>query len=53
MAASTAIHLDEIGQITLTVTNLDEARAFYRDTLGMRILFDAGPSPSCSAGRCG
>lgn len=36
------IHLDEIRQIALTVTNLDEARAFYRDVLGMRFLFDAG-----------
>lgn len=41
-AATTPIHLDEIGQIALTVPNLDEARAFYRDTLGMKFLFDAG-----------
>ena len=40
--AATAVHLDAIGQIALTVTNLDEARAFYRDTLGMQFLFDAG-----------
>ncbi|HZZ39494.1 MAG TPA: VOC family protein [Acidobacteriaceae bacterium] len=39
---TTSVHLDNIGQIALTVTNLDEARAFYRDTLGMRFLFDAG-----------
>jgi methylmalonyl-CoA/ethylmalonyl-CoA epimerase len=36
------VHLGEIGQIALTVGNLDEARAFYRDTLGMKFLFDAG-----------
>lgn len=42
MAAASAVHLDEIGQIALTVTHLDQARAFYRDTLGMRFLFDAG-----------
>ena len=42
MQATTAVHLDNIGQIALTVTNIDEARAFYRDTLGMRFLFDAG-----------
>jgi catechol 2,3-dioxygenase-like lactoylglutathione lyase family enzyme len=43
MAATTIpVHLDEIGQIALTVADLDAARAFYRDTLGMRFLFDAG-----------
>jgi methylmalonyl-CoA/ethylmalonyl-CoA epimerase len=37
-----AVHLDEIGQIALTVGNLEEAKVFYRDVLGMRFLFDAG-----------
>jgi methylmalonyl-CoA/ethylmalonyl-CoA epimerase len=37
-----AVHLDAIGQIALTVANLDEAKTFYRDTLGMPFLFDAG-----------
>jgi methylmalonyl-CoA/ethylmalonyl-CoA epimerase len=37
-----AVQLHEIGQIALTVTNLDDARAFYRDILGMQFLFDAG-----------
>lgn len=41
-AIDVPIQLDEIGQIALTVSNLDEARVFYRDTLGMRFLFDAG-----------
>ena len=41
-AATIPVHLDEIGQIALTVTDLDAARAFYRDALGMRFLFDAG-----------
>ncbi len=36
------VHLEEIAQIALTVQNLDEAKTFYRDTLGMRFLFDAG-----------
>jgi methylmalonyl-CoA/ethylmalonyl-CoA epimerase len=36
------VHLDEIAQIALTVQNLEEAKLFYRDTLGMRFLFDAG-----------
>jgi methylmalonyl-CoA/ethylmalonyl-CoA epimerase len=39
---ATAVHLDDIGQIALTVANLDDARTFYRDTLGMKFLFDAG-----------
>jgi catechol 2,3-dioxygenase-like lactoylglutathione lyase family enzyme len=33
--------LAQIGQIGLTVTNLDRAIDFYRDTLGMRFLFRA------------
>lgn len=41
-AATTALQLDDIGQIAFSVANLDEARAFYRDVLGMQFLFDAG-----------
>jgi len=37
-----AVHLDEIGQVALTVTNLKEAKVFYREVLGMRFLFEAG-----------
>lgn len=37
------VQFDKIGQIAITVTDLDRARAFYRDVLGMRFLFDAGP----------
>jgi methylmalonyl-CoA/ethylmalonyl-CoA epimerase len=40
--AAAAVHLDEIGQIAVTVVNLEEAKAFYGDVLGMRFLFDAG-----------
>ncbi|HEX4310285.1 MAG TPA: VOC family protein [Acidobacteriaceae bacterium] len=36
------VHLSEIGQIALTVGNLEESKAFYRDTLGIQFLFDAG-----------
>jgi|ERR1700728_3007180 methylmalonyl-CoA/ethylmalonyl-CoA epimerase len=36
------VHLEEIGQIALTVGNLEEAKTFYRDRLGMKFLFDAG-----------
>ncbi|HEX4038545.1 MAG TPA: VOC family protein [Acidobacteriaceae bacterium] len=34
--------LGEIGQIALTVPDLEEAKAFYRDVLGIPFLFDAG-----------
>jgi methylmalonyl-CoA/ethylmalonyl-CoA epimerase len=33
------LHLSAIGQIALTVTQVDRAIAFYRDTLGMKLLF--------------
>ena len=32
-----------IGQASINVHDLDRAMAFYRDTLGMRFLFQAGP----------
>ena len=34
--------LNAIGQIAVTVTDLPRAIAFYRDTLGIRFLFQAG-----------
>jgi methylmalonyl-CoA/ethylmalonyl-CoA epimerase len=37
-----AIHLDRIGQIAVTVSDLARAKDFYRNTLGMKFLFDAG-----------
>ena len=36
------VHLEKIGQVALTVTDLARAREFYQHTLGMRFLFDAG-----------
>ena len=33
-----------IGQIAVVCKDVPRARAFYRDTLGIRHLFDAGPS---------
>jgi predicted enzyme related to lactoylglutathione lyase len=33
------ITLDTIGQIHVTVTDIDESVAFYRDVLGMKFLF--------------
>ena len=38
--------LDSIGQIAILVQNMDRARAFYRDVLGLQHLFDAGPTLS-------
>ncbi len=35
--------LGDIGQITLTVNDLDKAVAFYRDALGLKHLFSAPP----------
>jgi catechol 2,3-dioxygenase-like lactoylglutathione lyase family enzyme len=32
-----------IGQLSINVHDLDRAVAFYRDTLGLRFLFQAGP----------
>jgi methylmalonyl-CoA/ethylmalonyl-CoA epimerase len=37
-----AVQLDKIGQVLLTVDDLARSKTFYRDTLGMRFLFDAG-----------
>jgi methylmalonyl-CoA/ethylmalonyl-CoA epimerase len=34
--------ISSIGQISINVHDLERAKAFYRDTLGMRFLFDAG-----------
>jgi methylmalonyl-CoA/ethylmalonyl-CoA epimerase len=35
--------LNQIGQIAVPVTDIERAIAFYRDTLGMRFLFQAPP----------
>jgi methylmalonyl-CoA/ethylmalonyl-CoA epimerase len=37
------VALNEIGQIALTITDLDRAVAFYRDILGLKHLFSAPP----------
>ena len=36
--------LSEIGQIALTVSDVAKATVFYRDVLGLKFLFDAGPN---------
>jgi methylmalonyl-CoA/ethylmalonyl-CoA epimerase len=46
MAEQTAtgggVHLKEVAQVALTVSDLARAKAFYGETLGMKFLFDAG-----------
>jgi methylmalonyl-CoA/ethylmalonyl-CoA epimerase len=37
-----SVHLSEIGQIALTVQDLQRAKDFYQNTLGMQLLFEAG-----------
>jgi catechol 2,3-dioxygenase-like lactoylglutathione lyase family enzyme len=37
------VGLNEIGQVALTISDLDRAVAFYRDILGLRHLFSAPP----------
>jgi len=39
---STAVHLDHISQIAITVSDLARAKLFYQHALGMQFLFDAG-----------
>jgi methylmalonyl-CoA/ethylmalonyl-CoA epimerase len=36
------MNLNQIGQIALPADDLERAVAFYRDTLGMRFLFQVG-----------
>ena len=40
--APSQVHLDEIGQIAVTVTDLARSKDFYQNVLGMQFLFDAG-----------
>lgn len=41
---STETELSIIGQIAVTVSDVPAALDFYRDTLGLRFLFSAGPN---------
>jgi methylmalonyl-CoA/ethylmalonyl-CoA epimerase len=45
------LHLDEIGQIALTVSDFNRAKDFYRNVLGMQFLFDAGPMSFFQCGK--
>lgn len=38
-----SLRLEEIGQIAITVSDIDRATAFYRDVLGLEHLFSAPP----------
>ncbi len=42
-AETSEIGLNEIGQIAITIGDLDKAVAFYRDVLGLKHLFSAPP----------
>jgi predicted enzyme related to lactoylglutathione lyase len=46
------MNLDRIGQVALHADDLSRAVAFYRDTLGMRFLFQASP-PGLAFFDCG
>ena len=39
MSQATSFGLSQIGQIAVTVQDIDRAVGFYRDTLGVRLLF--------------
>jgi methylmalonyl-CoA/ethylmalonyl-CoA epimerase len=44
VAAPEGAMLESIGQIAVNVKDTARARAFYRDVLGLKHLFDAGPN---------
>jgi len=43
-APSADFSLDRIGQISIVVRDVERAVAYYRDVLGMKFLFSAGPA---------
>ena len=42
-AATTASGISRIGQIAINAHDVERAAAFYQDTLGLKLLFKAGP----------
>ena len=44
------VHLDTVGQIAITVSDLERSRTFYWNQLGMKFLFDA---PNMAFFQCG
>jgi catechol 2,3-dioxygenase-like lactoylglutathione lyase family enzyme len=41
-SATLPIGISKLGQVAINVHDVDRATAFYRDTLGLRLLFTAG-----------
>lgn len=50
-SAESVVRLDEIGQIVVTVSDLERARDFYQNVLGFRFLFDGGPMSFFQCGK--
>jgi methylmalonyl-CoA/ethylmalonyl-CoA epimerase len=50
-ASTPAVHLDDIGQIAITVSDLARSKDFYQNVLGMQFLFDAGPMSFFQCGK--
>ena len=44
MSTGAEVHLTQIGQIAIIVRDLKRMVTFYRDTLGMKFLFEAPPA---------
>ena len=44
MSTATSPALSEIGQIAIVVSDVAQATTFYRDVLGLKFLFSAGPN---------
>ena len=42
-SATTSIRIEAIGQIAVPVSDVERAKTFYRDVLGLRFLFQAPP----------
>ena len=50
MAATSAVRLGPIGQVSLSIRNVESAERFYRDTLGLPHLFTFGDLAFFDAG---
>ncbi len=49
---SGALSINQIGQISISITDVDRAVAFYRDTLGIPFLFQVPGSPAMAFFDC-
>ena len=47
----TRVHLEDIGQIAVTVSDLARSKDFYQNVLGFDFLFDAGPMSFFQCGK--